>query len=248
MSHPTDGDTPPSYPPPSGAAPGYPPPAPPGPPGGYAAPPPGYAPPPPSSNAPGAPGAPGGAYPPPAGYPAAQGGYPAPGAYPPPQGGYAPPGGSGNYPRPATGPDFSKVAIGDWLILGGGLLYLIFSFFTWQLRIDVDSDFFYAYRNGWGSFYIIGTLLVLAVTVVRALQLFVPQANLRSVKPEFLVYGAVLGAAVVLLSVIVILAQNGIMYTGAWLALIMALVVAYGTLLSAQRAGARLPFKVPGPA
>ncbi|MDQ2738201.1 MAG: hypothetical protein M3Y35_06220, partial [Actinomycetota bacterium] len=95
---------------------------------------PGYAPPP-------------GGYPPPAagGYPPpAQGGYgpPAQGAYPPAaQGGYPPaaPGfgapGASAYP-PAAGParaafDVSKVGTSDWIIIGAGLVLLIFSFFGW---------------------------------------------------------------------------------------------------------------------
>lgn len=245
------------YPPPEQPPGSYPPPAPAGPPPAQ----PGYQPPaggyPPPPTAPGTypppPAAPGGYPPPPAaagGYQPPAGGYPPPPAGPqgyPPQGypqqpGYPPP------PRPAGGFDPSKVSISDWIVLGGGVLYLIFSFLAWQWPIR-DTYLYYGVRNGWGSFYIIGTLLILAVVIVRALQMFVPQAGLqRTVKVEWLAYAAAAGAAVVLISVIVILISSGLMYAGAWLGLIAALGVAYGMWLSAQKAGARLPVKLPGPA
>lgn len=258
---PPDSSQPGSYPPPAqpgppaGSSPApagsYPPPAP----GGYQPPPAGYQPPSPGYAAP-----PPGYSPPPPGYQ-----QPAAGGYPPPAPGYQPPvgyqaGGAPNYP-PAGGSgtagfDVSKLGTVSRGILGASLLTLIGSFFNfWRVK----STYFSGGYSGWSLWWWIPVVLAVAVGVVYALTLF---GSLKpgQVKPEYLFYGA---AASFVLMIIVFV--HTIVYDGPYgifdggdglssgpgfgvvFTLIATLVLTYFTALAAKNAGAKLPFKVPGP-
>ena len=259
------------YPPPSsypgqtaGAAPGYP-----GAPAGY---------PPPSAPgappaAPGYPGAPAG-YPAATapGYPPPAGGYPPPpppgfapqaGGYPPPPGGYPPPGAPGGYPPqgygapgyppPSAKPAFdaSKVTISDWIVMGAGVLLLLFSFFGWASYKYCYAGYctgsFYSY-GAWNLYWWLGPLLGLAVAGVVAARLFMGQA-LTQIKPIFLVGAAALGALITLIAMINILASS--YYSpgfSLFVSLILGLAQTYFVWIWAQnQPDTKLPMKLPGP-
>lgn len=240
-----------SYPPPADPAGYQPPPAgyqpPPGayqpPPAGYQPPQPGYAPPPPGYQQPAA-----GGYPPPAaGYPPAAPGYP-PGGAP----SFPPAGGSGN-----AGFDISKLGTVSRGILGASLLVLIGSFFNFWTVSYLDESNGY---SGWSLWWWIPVVLAIAVGVAYALTLF-GQLKPGQVKPEHLFYGA---AASFVLMIFVLI--HTIIYDGPGglfdgdsgfssgpgfgvvFTLIATLVLTYFTAVAATNAGAKLPFKVPGPA
>ncbi len=240
------------YPPPpnSGAAPGYP-----GAPAGY------------PQSAPGAPGAQGypgapAGYPgPPPGYPPQQaGGYPqqgAPAGYPQQgaPGGYPPQGygGAPGYPPPsAAKPSFdaSKVTITDWIVMGTGVLLLLFSFFGWAnykyCYAGYCTGSLYSY-GAWNSYWWLGPLLGLAVAAVVAARLFMGQA-LAQIKPIFLVGAAALGALITLIAMINILASS--FYSpgfSLFVSLILGLAQTYFVWLWAQnQPDTKLP-KLPGP-
>ncbi len=265
---PPDPSQPGSYPPPgqygppAGSSPapagGYPPPADPAgyqpPPAGYQPPPPGYQPPPPGYTAP-----PPGYSPPPPGY-QQDGGYPPPaGGYPPPAPGYQggapafpPAGGSGS-----AGFDISKLGTVSRGILGASLLTLIGSFFNfWK----VSSTFVSGGYSGWSLWWWIPVVLAVAVGVVYALTLF-GQLKPGQVKPEYLFYGAAASFVLMIFVFIHTLVYDGpygIFDGGEGLSsgpgfgvvftLIATLVLTYFTAVAAKNAGAKLPFKVPGPA
>ncbi|MEP6561382.1 MAG: hypothetical protein ABJD68_09955, partial [Nakamurella sp.] len=224
-----------------------------GPPPGYQQPPPGYGPPAGYGPPPGQSGPPAAGYGPPAGAPA----YGPPGQYGP-QGAYPQPG-AGSGPKPSFDP--SKVSIAGWGVLGASLLTLIASFFNFY---SASYSGFVAVSvgiNGWSSWWWIPVLLAVAVGVVYGLQLFGVLSK-NQVKPEWLVYGA--AASFVLMIGVLIhtfvagpsssdFGDLGGGYSagpsfGIWLALITTLALTYFTALAAQSAGAKLPFKVPGPA
>ncbi len=258
-------DQPGGYPPPPGG--GYtPPPTPAGPPpGGFpppgapAGPPPGaYQPPPgvPQGPPPGAPQAP-------PGYPDAAAGYPPPppGGYPPPgPGGYPPPqAGYGQPPAAAKAPfDMSKVGLGDWIVLGIGVLMIIFGFFGW---VSVSSTFGAGGSlGGWHTWWIIIQLLLLAIVIIRAVQIFTGQL-VKEIAPVYLVYGAVLLFVLYVIALINIFASYSQSYGddsagfsvssgpgfGIWASLILSIAFVYFLALSAQAKGSKLPFAVPGP-
>ena len=250
---PPDPSQPGGYPPPAQPGPaqgGYPPPAgqypPPAgyqqPPAGYQPPQPGYAPPPPGYQQPAA-----GGYPPPAaGYPPAAPGY---------QGGapaFPPAGGSGS-----TGFDIAKLGTVSRGILGASLLVLIGSFFNfWSVSYGGDSNGY----SGWSLWWWIPVVLAIVVGVAYALTLF-GQLKPGQVKPEHLFYGA---AASLVLMIFVFIhtlvydgpggildGMNGFSSGpgfGVVFTLIATLVLTYFTAVAAKNAGAKLPFKVPGPA
>ena len=259
MSQPPAG----GYPPPDQSqSGGYPPPAQPGSPAGNYPPPP-YTPPsaggpnqaPPSFAPPGAP-----AYPPPAAaYPPPQAGaYPPPaGAYPPPVlGGYLPPAGYGSPGgmQPATGggtPGFNTKNVGtsDWIIIGAGLVLLIFSFFGWLSislgsygGVDLGS---YSY-GAWHRFWWLATVLGVAVAVVVAMRTMMGQA-VAQVKPLFLMIAAAAGFLITLISLIDIISIDGAgPGFGIWVCLIVSAAQTYFVWLWAQKQpGWTLP-KLPG--
>ena len=272
MSQPPAG----GYPPPDQPQPGgYPPPAQPGPPsGGYPPPAPGYAPPPaytpPPGPAPGGyqpPPAPGYAPPPPgaAGYPPppAAGGYPppAPGYQPPPPAGYGAPGAPG-YPPPAGAAassssfDASKVGTGDWIIIGSGVVLLIFSFFGW-LSASVSYGGYSASTSAgaWHEYWWLATVCGVAVSVIVGLRATMGQA-ISQIKPLFLMIIAAAGFVITLIALIEIFAKtgdDGVGFSygpgfGIWVCLIVAAAQTYFVWLWGQRQPAwNLP-KLPGPA
>lgn len=246
------------YVPPAGSSPaptgGYPPPADPAgyqpppagyqpPPPGYAAPPPGYSPPPPGYQQPAA-----GNFPPPAG------------GYPPPAPGYQPAGAPAYPPAGGSGTpsfDISKLGTVARGILGAALLILIGSFFNfWTVS---SPGITYGGYNGWSLWWWIPVVLGIAVGVVYALTLF-GQLKPGQVKPEYLFYGAAASFVLmifVLIHTFVYDGPSGIFNDygfstgsgfGVWFTLIATLVLTYFTAVAATNAGAKLPFKVPGPA
>ena len=225
------------------------------PPGYQQGPPPGYQQGPPPGYQPGPP--PGYQQGPPAGY--QQPGYPPAGAYGPPG---AAPGYPGAYPPAAGGPkpsfDMSKISIAGWGVLGASLLTLIASFFPFW---SVTASGFIAFTvslNGWSLWWWLPVLLAVAVGVIYALQLF-GVLNPNQVKPEWLVYGAA-ASFVLMLGVLIqtfiyagtaLAGADGISHGpsfGVFLAIITTAALTYFMALAAQASGAKLPFKVPGPA
>lgn len=254
------------YPPPGG----YPPP----PPGGYPPPPPGGYPPPQQG---GYQGPPQGGYPPPpqGGYPPPpqQGSYPAPpqqGGYGPPQGGYPPamqggyqqggpgyPQGQGGFGGAPAKPTFdtSKVGRNDWIVIGAGVVLLIFSFFGW-LSVSYSIDGLGSNSNSagaWHEYWWLATVLGVAVSAVVAARTMMGQA-IAGIKPLYLVFAAGAGALITLIALIEIFNKNP-NYTGIssgpgvgiWVCLIVALVQTYFVWLWAQKQpGTKLP-TLPGP-
>ena len=268
------GSTGPGYPPPPQG--GYPPP----PQGGYPPPSQGGYPPPPQG---GYQGPPQGGYPPPpqGGYPPPpqQGSYPAPqqgGGYSPPQGGYGPPQGGYPPPMPAGYPqggpgqppayggpggapakptfDASKVGRNDWIVIGAGLVLLIFSFSSW-LSVSYSSDVLAgsASLGAWHEYWWLATVLGVAVAAVVAARTAMGQA-VAGIKPLYLVVAAGAGALITLIALIEIFNKStGVSYASAgpgfaiWVCLVVALVQTYFVWLWAQKQpGTKLP-ALPGP-
>ncbi|MEO5833401.1 MAG: hypothetical protein ABIR83_08515, partial [Nakamurella sp.] len=196
---------------------------------------------------------------------------------PPPQQGYGPPQQPGGYgppqgfPPPQQGSsspnlptiDVSKVGNGDWIVLGLGLLLLIFSFFGWW---SVSYNFMGVSQSdsvgAWHRFWWIAPLLILAVTLVRAAQLLTGLL-VKEVKPLWLLYAAVAAVVLYLISLIDLftyssglgldnLGDLGASVSagpgfGIWASLILSLALVYFLALSLQARGEKLPVAVPGP-
>ena len=264
MSQPPAGGYPPSDQPQPG---GYPPPAQPGPPaGGYPPPAPGTPPPPAYTPPPGAPA--GGAYPPPPpGYappPPGSTPYPPPASdYPPPASAYQPP--PAGYGAPATPSssaaatpsfDASTVGTGNWIIIGSGIILLIFSFFGW-LSASVSFGGYSASSSAgaWHEYWWLATVCGVAVSVIVGLRATMGQ-KVSQVTPLVLTIIAAAGFVITLISLVEIFAKTGddgpgFSYGpgfGIWVCLIVAAAQTYFVWLWAQKQpGWSLP-KLPGPA
>lgn len=173
-----------------------------------------------------------------------------------PQGAYPPPGGGAA--KPSFDP--SKVSIAGWGVLGSSLATLIASFFSfWSVSYTGIASVSVG-LNGWSTWWFIPILLAIAVGVIYALQLF-GVLTTAQVKPEWLAYGAAASFVLILIALIqtffytggygAAFDEIGLSYGpsfGIFLALITTAALTYFAALAAQGAGAKLPFKVPGPA
>lgn len=141
--------------------------------------------------------------------------------------------------------------------MGAAFLTLIASFFNfWSVSVSGFGGA--GGLNGWSLWWWIPILIALAVGVVYALTIF-GVLKTGQVQPAWLLYAA--AASFVLMIIVLIHAfAYGPSYSvlggglssgpgfGAWFALVTTLALTYFTALYAQSAGAKLPFKVPGPA
>ncbi|WP_205843933.1 hypothetical protein [Nakamurella deserti] len=205
--------------------------------------------------------------PPQQGYGAPQPGYgqPQQGYGPPATGGYGGAQQSGGFGSSGNTPslppiDVSKVRTGDWVVLGLGLLLLIFSFFGWySFSFDFGALSQDDSIGGWNRFWWIAPLLILVITAIRATQLLTGLLT-REVKPLWLLYAAIVAVVVYLISLIDIFTYSN--FDGAdeiggsfsagpgfgiWASLILSLAFVYFLALSLQSRGEKLPVAVPGP-
>jgi hypothetical protein len=143
------------------------------------------------------------------------------------------------------------VGVSDWIVMGAGVVLLIFSFFGW---LSVDLGPFGSYSWGaWHEYWWIATLLGLAVSVIVAVRVLMSQP-LPQIKPLFLVIGAGLGFLVTLIALIEIFAKGGSgpgisvgPGFGIWICLIVSAAQTYFVWLWAQKQpGWTLPV-LPGP-
>lgn len=153
--------------------------------------------------------------------------------------------------------DISKVGTSDWIVIGAGLVLLIFSFFGWI------SSSFSGYgmsisetAGAWHEYWWLATVLGVAVSVIVALRTMMGQA-VTQVKPLFLMIGAGVGFVITLISLIEIFSKTSGLDGdggsigpgfGIWVCLIVSAVQTYFVWLWAQKQpGWTLP-KLPGPA
>jgi hypothetical protein len=145
--------------------------------------------------------------------------------------------------------DASKVTTGDWIIVGSGLVLLIFSFFGWgSVSASVLGAGFSYSIGAWNEYWWIATILGVAVAVVVALRSMFGQP-LPQVKPQFLAIAAGLGVLITLIAIIELFATA---FWGPgfsiWICLIVSAAQTYFVWLWGQKQpGWTLP-KLPGPA
>jgi hypothetical protein len=185
-------------------------------------------------------------------FPPASGGY----GGQPQQGGFPPAGGGASMPKI----DVSKVGIGDWIVLGLGLLLLFLSFFGWWSYsfnfIGVSES---VSLGAWHRFWWIAPLLVLVITGIRATQLLTGLLT-REIKPLWLLYAALVAVVFYLISLIDIFTYSDFGGVddlnasisagpgfGIWASVVLSLVFVYFLALSLQSRGEKLPVAVPGP-
>ena len=128
------------------------------------------------------------------------------------------------------------------IVLGGGVLLLILSFFDWQ---QVTIFNITGGINEWHGIGIFAVLLVIAMLVWEVARLMAVKVQLGGLS-EGLVSVA-LALLVALFTVITFLTHSTARHWPAWIGLIVALVVAAAAVVRARGEGVEMPQGMAGP-
>jgi len=125
-------------------------------------------------------------------------------------------------------------------VIGGSVLYLIFSFLDWQ---QVSIGPISAGASEWHGVGIIAGLLVIAVLVWEAVRLMGMKVELGPVTPGQL--SAVLPLLLLLFTIITFFSHSTARHWPAWIGLILSIVIAAGALMRAKGEDVHLPVPKP---
>ncbi len=122
------------------------------------------------------------------------------------------------------------------VVLGGSVLYLVFSFFDWQqvsaLGITVGV-------TEWHGIGVVAALLAIAVLVWELVRLYQPELHVGTLAPGLVSVGLVL--LLLVFTVITVLTHTEARHWPAWLGLVLAVVVAAAGLGRARGEGVKVP-------
>jgi hypothetical protein len=121
--------------------------------------------------------------------------------------------------RPGGGFDMARMSTGSKILMGAGLLLFIDLFLPWQ-----SAGFFSI--NGFGGIGILVALLVIALLVWEGLLIAGVNINMGTTSPALI--SAILGGAAALFTIILFLTRLTAVSIGAFIGLILALILAYG--------------------
>jgi hypothetical protein len=129
-----------------------------------------------------------------------------------------------------------KLSREEQVVLGGGVLYLIFSFLDWQQV----SAFGITYgRSEWTGVGVVAGLLVIALLVWEAIRLFGVKVPLGEVSEGLVSVSIALLLA--LFTVITFATHGTARHWPAWIGLILSLVIAVAAVARARAEGVQLP-------
>ena len=131
-----------------------------------------------------------------------------------------------------------RMTMGQKVLIGAGVLYLISMFFPWVgadlgdfgdvLGIDLPD----ATANGFAGIGMISGILVIALLVWEGLVAAGVNVSMGTTSPALI--GAVLGGATAIFGVINFLTSLGGLRIGAWLGLVFSIALAYGAYIRFQ--------------
>lgn len=136
----------------------------------------------------------------------------------------------------------SKLSREAQIVLGGGVLLLVFSFFDWQ-QVSVFN--ITAGVNEWHGIGILAVLLVIAMLVWEVARLLAVKIPLGGLGDGLVSLALALLAA--LFTVITFLTHDTARHWPAWIGLILAIVVAAAAVVRARAEGVQMPQGMPGP-
>jgi hypothetical protein len=122
------------------------------------------------------------------------------------------------------------------IVLGGAVLYLIFSFFDWQQVSYLGVS---AGRSEWSGIGVIAGLLVLVLLAWEAVRLFEVKIELGSLTPGLVSVG--LALLLLVFTVITFLSHNEARHWPAWIGLLLSIVIAVFAVKRAQGEGVEMP-------
>ena len=126
----------------------------------------------------------------------------------------------------------SKLSREAQVVLGGGVLLLILSFFPWQ-SVSIFSF------NEWHGIGFLAGLLVIAMLVWEVLRLMEANVSLGTLSPGIVSFG--LAMLTVLFTVIAFFDKSAARNWPAWIALLVALLVAAAAVMRARAEGVEMP-------
>jgi 4-amino-4-deoxy-L-arabinose transferase-like glycosyltransferase len=143
--------------------------------------------------------------------------------------------------------DTNQLRTPDGILLVASALYFIDSFLPWN-RVCVGFAGIRACgsANLWHNVGILAALIAVAIAILAATSLFSPSTNLNL--PPMVLPG--LAAGLVLFTVLKIVIDNEFLSYGAWIGLVLSLVVGYGGYLkykAASTGAASPPATTPPP-
>jgi hypothetical protein len=122
------------------------------------------------------------------------------------------------------------------VVLGGSLLYLIFSFFDWQ---QVSFGPVTAGITEWHGIGIIAGLLAIALLLWEAARLFQVTVPLGTLTPGLVSVG--LALLLLVFTVITFLTHNEARHWPSWIGLLLSIVIAAAAFARARTEGVQMP-------
>ena len=122
------------------------------------------------------------------------------------------------------------------VVIGGGVVLLVLSFFNWQQITLLGIS---AGANEWHGIGILAGLLVIAMLVWEVRRLTVASAQLGSLSPGLVSLG--LALLVALFTLLAFVDKSLFRHWPAWIALLVAIVIAVAAVMRAGRDGVKLP-------
>jgi hypothetical protein len=122
------------------------------------------------------------------------------------------------------------------VVLGGGVLYLIFSFLDWQ---QVSAFGYTVGRSEWTGVGIIAGLVAIALLVWEAMRLFAVKLPLGALSEGLVSVGLALLLA--LFTVITFATHGTARHWPAWVGLILAIAIAVAAVVRARGEGVEMP-------
>ena len=138
----------------------------------------------------------------------------------------------------SSGFDMSKVSMGSKILLGSGVLLLIFSFFAWQevCAADIICLSWNMWSGSGSAFGLLGGLALIALIVWEGLQIAGTNLSVGQPVSRISAYLGFAAAGLVLIKFIFALTESPAF--GAFIGLILALGVAYGAWMRFQEPAA----------
>jgi hypothetical protein len=126
------------------------------------------------------------------------------------------------------------------VVLGGSVLYLIFSFFDWQQACAGPPGFHVcAGRTEWNGVGIIAGLLVVALIVWEVLRLLDVKLQLGNFTPALI--SVALALALLVFTVITFLSHNEFRHWPQWIGLLLSIVIAGAAFMRGKDEGVQMP-------
>jgi hypothetical protein len=122
------------------------------------------------------------------------------------------------------------------VVLGGAVLYVIFSFFDWQ---QVSAGPFTYGRSEWSGIGVIAALLAIVLVVWEIGRMIEFKIELGSLTPGLISIG--LALLLLLFTVITFLSHSAARHWPAWIGLLLSIVIAVAAFKRAQGEGVEMP-------